>query len=106
MPFSFSDYPLTTATALAALIQFEYFGIKVSKVRIDEKFDAPAIVGNAKFERALRVQMNTLEQLPLTLTALFAYAELSKNDKVAAYLGVGYIIGRALYAMGYYEVHV
>jgi glutathione S-transferase len=102
MPFT-SDYPLTSLVALSTLVEYQAFGAKVGQVRKKEKFEAPKIVGNEEFEKAYRVQMNTLESLPTQLTCLAMFAELSKNDKLTAGIGSAFIIGRLLFALGYYK---
>ena len=61
---------------------------------------APAVTGNEQFERAYRVQMNTLEQLVFFLPSMWLYA-LLLNDEVAAAVGVIWILGRAIYAVAY-----
>jgi uncharacterized membrane protein YecN with MAPEG domain len=61
---------------------------------------APAISGNPEFERYLRVQYNTIEQLVIFLPALFAFAHFVSAVGAAA-IGAVFIVGRALYARGY-----
>ncbi|MCA3750105.1 MAG: MAPEG family protein, partial [Phenylobacterium sp.] len=51
-------------------------------------------------ERYLRVQGNTLEWLPVFLVSLWLFA-LYWGDLIAAGLGVVWIVGRVLYALGY-----
>lgn len=102
MPFT-SEYPLTSLVALSTLAEYQAFGMKVAQVRQQENFDAPKTTGNEEFEKAYRVQMNTLEFLPVQLTCLAMFAELSKNDKLTAGIGSGFIIGRLLFALGYYK---
>ena len=53
------------------------FGVKV-----------PAISGNADFERVFRVQMNTLEWMPIFLPSLWLFA-IYIGDVIAAVLGAG-----------------
>ncbi|WP_375269907.1 MAPEG family protein, partial [Phenylobacterium sp.] len=61
---------------------------------------APAMTGDPILERHIRVQANTLEWLPVFLVGLWLFA-LYWNDLVAAALGVVWIVGRVLYALGY-----
>ena len=61
---------------------------------------APATTGNPDFERAFRVQMNTLEWMPIFLPLLWLFA-FYVSDVWAAALGVLWIVGRALYMRGY-----
>ena len=86
-------------TALAVL-QFIVFGFKVGGARGRYGVRAPAIIGNEIFERHFRVQMNTLEQLIAFLPGIYMFAHYF-SPKVAAALGVVYLIGRELYALTY-----
>ena len=86
-------------TALAVL-QFIVFGFKVGGARGRYGVKAPAITGNEIFERHFRVQMNTLEQLIVFLPGIYMFAHYF-SPKVAAALGVVYLIGRELYAFTY-----
>jgi len=86
-------------TALAVL-QFIVFGFKVGGARGRYGVKAPAITGNEIFERHFRVQMNTLEQLIAFLPGIYMFAHYF-SPKVAAALGVVYLIGRELYAFTY-----
>jgi glutathione S-transferase len=86
-------------TALAVL-QFLIFGFKVAKARGRYGVKAPAITGNATFERHFRVQQNTLEQLIAFLPGLYLFSHYY-SPRVAAGLGLVYLIGRELYAFTY-----
>jgi glutathione S-transferase len=86
-------------TALA-LLQFIVFGFKVGKARELYGVKAPAVAGNATFERYFRVQQNTLEQLIVFLPGLYLFSRYF-NPLVAAALGVVYLIGREVYAATY-----
>ncbi len=86
-------------TALAVL-QFIVFGFRVGGARGRYGVKAPAITGNEIFERHFRVQQNTLEQLIAFLPGIYMFAHYF-SPKVAAALGVVYLIGRELYAFTY-----
>ena len=60
--------------ALLAILQFIIFGILVGRARAKYGVKAPAMTGNEQFERVVRVQMNTLEQLVCFLPALLMAA--------------------------------
>ncbi len=97
---------LTVLVATLALIQFIYFSMLVGKARGQYGVHAPATSGHPMFERHLRVQMNTLEQLVVFVPALFMFSWAFENQgwpghKIAAAMGVVWIIGRALYARAY-----
>ena len=89
------------ATVLA-LILYLVTIINVGRSRAKYNVPAPQISGNDDFERILRVQQNTLEQLPLFLPALWLFSLL-----VSPIWGTGlaavWLIGRTVYMWGYYQ---
>ena len=72
----------------------------VGQARGKYRIKAPAITGHEDFERAHRVQMNTVEQMVFFLPALWLYAVLL-SDKGAAVGGLIWVIGRGFYAVSY-----
>jgi glutathione S-transferase len=86
-------------TCLAILFYF-FTGIQVGKARAKFGIKVPATSGNPDFERVFRVQMNTLEWMPIFLPALWLFA-IYINDALAAALGLVWIAGRVLYLTGY-----
>jgi glutathione S-transferase len=86
-------------TCLAVLVYF-FTGIRVARARAAFGIKAPAITGNPDFERVFRVQMNTLEWMPIFLPALWLFA-LYIGDGIAAAIGLIWIVGRILYMTGY-----
>ena len=90
----------TTAIAMLALIQYLFFVVMVGRARGRAGLPAPAVTGDEDFERAFRVQQNTLEQLIVFLPALFATAWFSW-PLLAVALGVLFLVGRTLYFRGY-----
>ena len=86
-------------TCLAILLYF-FTGIQVAKARQAFGIKAPAITGNLDFERVFRVQMNTLEWLPIFLPSLWLFA-IYISDPIAAAIGIVWIAGRVLYLTGY-----
>src|SRR6202048_519356 len=87
------------ATCLAVLFYF-FTSIQVAKARVAFGIKAPAITGNSDFERVFRVQMNTLEWMPIFLPSLWLFA-IYVSDPAAAVLGLVWIAGRILYMTGY-----
>ena len=83
-----------------ALIQYSVFGILVGRARGKYNVPAPAMSGDPVFERYMRVQQNTAEQLLMFLPAIFLASHLW-NPLYAAGLGVVYLIGRLLYLRSY-----
>ncbi|HEX7348343.1 MAG TPA: MAPEG family protein [Rhodanobacteraceae bacterium] len=61
---------------------------------------APAVSGHPLFERAYRVQMNTLEQTVLFLPALWL-ATQSGHASWAGVLGLVWLVGRVAYVPAY-----
>src|SRR5215469_927638 len=86
-------------TLLAALFYF-VTSAKVARARIKYGVRLPAITGNEDFERVFRVQMNTLEWLPIFLPSLWLFA-IYVSDFYAGLLGLVWITGRILYMIGY-----
>lgn len=86
--------------ALLALLQFIWFCMAVGQARGKYGVKAPAMTGHEQFERAVRVQMNTLEQLVCFVPALFNAAAYWNPVYVAA-IGVVYLIGRLIYRQAY-----
>ena len=93
-------HALTAAVTLMALLLYFAMCLRVGKARSQYGVAAPAISGHPDFERVFRVQANTLEWLPLFLPSLWLFA-LYWDDRVAAGLGVVWMIGRFLYMTGY-----
>ena len=74
--------------------------LQVARARGKCGINPPAMTGDQLMERAIRVQSNTLEWLPIFLPSLWLFA-IWWNDKVAAGLGVVWIVGRLVYSAGY-----
>lgn len=83
-----------------AMIQYMFFGTMVGVVRGKTGVKAPAMSGDPMFERAMRVQMNTLEQLVVFLPAIWLFGTYV-NPLWAAGFGVFYLIGRLIYRSAY-----
>lgn len=83
-----------------ALLEFFLFSLAVARARDTYNVPAPATTGHEVFERYFRVQMNTLEQLVIFVPSLMLFARYV-NGWLAALLGLGFIIGRAVYFRGY-----
>ena len=93
--------PLYTAFVTLLAIAF-YFFLTTRVAVAHRKFGVklPAMAGNPDFERVYRVQMNTLEWLPVFLVSLWLCAVLL-SDLAAAGVGLVWIGGRVLYFLGY-----
>jgi uncharacterized membrane protein YecN with MAPEG domain len=87
---------------LIALIEYMVFGALVGRARSAYGIKAPAISGNEAFERAHRVHQNTLENLIVFVPACWIFGMLV-SSLWAALLGIIFVVGRAIYAAGYYQ---
>ena len=87
------------ATVLDMILYFLIF-CNVGRARGKYKIQAPSMDGPEEFQRAYRVQMNTVEQLVLHLPLLWV-AAFAMDDVFAAMLGLIWVFGRALYAVRY-----
>ncbi|WP_419253157.1 MAPEG family protein [Caulobacter sp. ErkDOM-YI] len=85
---------------LVALLVYVWMGVRVGGARKKSGIHAPTMTGDPELERHIRVQANTLEWLPIFLPSLWLFA-IYWNDMVAAILGVIWIVGRVIYALGY-----
>ncbi|MCX7557477.1 MAPEG family protein [Xanthomonadaceae bacterium JHOS43] len=72
----------------------------VGRARARYGVKAPAISGHPEFERAYRVQMNTIEQAIMFLPAFLLAASLSRHD-IACVLGAIWLLGRIGYIVAY-----
>ena len=83
-----------------ALVQAFYFGVKVGLQREAHGIVAPAISGHPDFDRAFRVQQNTIEQLIVVVPSLWIFATYW-SPGIAAGLGLIFVIGRQIYSSAY-----
>jgi glutathione S-transferase len=90
----------TAVVTLLAVILYFWIGFRVGQARVKFGVKPPATTGHPDFERVFRVQMNTLEWMPIFLPAIWLAATYV-SDIGAALLGVVWIVGRALYMRGY-----
>lgn len=91
---------LVAIVTVLALLEYFFFALQVGKARGQYNVEAPATTGHPIFERKLRVQQNTLEQLVIFLPGLWLFANYV-DPGIAAILGLVFIVGRALYSRAY-----
>ena len=84
------------------LAEYLFFAVRAGVVRGRHEIAAPSMTGHPAFERAVRVQENTLEQLIVFLPALWMFGRFV-SPPGAALLGLVFLVGRALYWRGYVE---
>src|SRR5262245_64526025 len=95
--------PYYTAIVTVLVVLFYFFvATRVSAARQKFGVKLPATTGHPDFERVNRVHMNILEWMPIFLPLLWLCA-FYFSDGIAALLGLVWIVGRALYLVGYSE---
>lgn len=100
--------PLGTISAwpslvtVTALIVYFLLTANVGRARARYKLTPPQMSGDPDFERVVRVQQNTLEQLVIFLPALWLFA-VFVSPVWGAGVGAVWIVGRIAYAWGYYQ---
>ena len=82
------------------LIEYLLLGFNAGRARVKYDIKAPATTGHPVFERALRVQTNTLEQLIIFVPTLLLFSYYV-SARWAFVLGLLFLIARAVYAVGY-----
>jgi len=90
--------------ALLSLLFYVCTVFNVGRARGVSKIDAPTMTGHPQLERAVRVQANTLEWLPIFLVSLWLfdlYIPKPLGAWIAAALGLVWILGRFIYMSGY-----
>jgi glutathione S-transferase len=97
--------PATLSTAAVTLgIGFFYFytGFRVGNLRAKHNVQAPATSGHPEFDRAYRVQLNTLEQMGIFLPFFWVAGFYPiRWPWLAPLIGVVWLLGRILYMRGY-----
>jgi uncharacterized membrane protein YecN with MAPEG domain len=91
--------------ALMTLLAVLWFFVTIGHVAVTHgktKIYAPAMSGDPALDRSFRVQMNTLEQLVAFLPAMWLYAWFGNPRWAAIACGV-WIVGRIIYAVGYWQ---
>lgn len=94
------SHALVAIVTLVSLLVYVWMILRIPGARRRTGIDAPAMSGHPELERHLRVQANTVEWLVIYLPSLWLFA-IYWNDLVAAGLGVVWILGRIIYALGY-----
>jgi uncharacterized MAPEG superfamily protein len=88
--------------AILALVLYVATFMQAGRMRRRFDVKAPSVAGPPEFERALRVQQNTLEQLVWFLPALWLFV-LLVSPVWGGVIGLVWIGGRAFYALSYYR---
>jgi glutathione S-transferase len=91
---------LVALITLLALILYTVLTLRVASMRGIHRIATPGTAGPPDFERALRIQMNTLEQFVPFVIAMWLCA-LYLQPLVAALGGAIWLVGRLLYVSAY-----
>jgi glutathione S-transferase len=93
---------LSALVTILALVLFFYMGFRVGGMRGKHGIKAPAMTGHPEMERAVRVHMNTLEQLVVFLPLLWiATTYFRALGWLPALVGLVWIVGRIIYMNAY-----
>jgi glutathione S-transferase len=90
----------TSIVTLLTVLFYLFIATRVPLARRRFNVQLPATTGHPDFERVFRVHQNTLEWLPIFLPSLWLCA-LYLSDAGAALVGVVWLVGRAIYYVGY-----
>lgn len=93
-------YAYVAVVTLLALLAYFWMGMQVAGARGKSGIQAPTMTGDPLLERTIRAHYNTLEWLPLFLAPLWLFA-MFWDEKIAAAIGVVWIVGRIMYQRGY-----
>jgi glutathione S-transferase len=94
--------PWTSLVTTFTLLVYFVLTINVGRARAKYKVPVPQMSGEPNFERVLRVQQNTLEQMVFFLPGLWLFS-FYVNPLWGAGIGAVWILGRIIYAWGYYQ---
>ena len=95
-----TSFPLTSLMTLLICVLMLATGWNVARARGRYGIKAPAVTGHEMFERAYRIQMNTLENALPLLLALWLYAGFI-GDGGAGVMGAVWLVARVWYAIAY-----
>ena len=98
---------LSVLLLLAVVAHYMWVQLTVGRLRVAKGIEAPAVTGDPEFERAFRVQANSVEQLAIFLPCymiLLVLTGVQGNEVflwITVALGFLYLVGRVLYARTY-----
>ena len=95
-----TSLPLASLVTLLAVLLMFFTAMNVGRARVRHGIKAPAVTGHEMFERAFRIQMNTLESAALMLPALWLHAVFI-CDLGAGVMGAIWLVARVWYALAY-----
>ncbi len=95
-------YPFTALVTLLTLLVYFWMTMQVGKARGKHEIQAPATDGPEEFLRVFRTHANTVEAIIMFFPSLWIFA-LLYSDAYAALIGIFFVLGRIIYARGYYQ---
>ena len=90
----------TELVTLLALVVYLGTLVYCGRMRSRHRIMAPATSGHPAYERAFRIQQNTLEQLVAFVPSLWLFS-LLVNPRIGAIPGAIWVLGRVVYAVSY-----
>ncbi|SBO41861.1 MAPEG family protein [Cyanobium sp. NIES-981] len=97
-----TNLALPALVTLAAVTLYQGTALTVGRARVQYGVKPPSMDGPEPFERAVRVQQNTLEQLVFFLPC-FWLANFWGGSGWANGMGILWVAGRIAYAVGYLQ---
>lgn len=94
--------PWPSLVTVLALTLYFVLTINVGRARTKYSVPVPQMSGNPDFERVVRVHSNTMEQIIFFLPLLWLFSWYV-NPIWGSVIGTFWILGRILYAWGYYQ---
>ena len=97
-----NQYLYTSSITLLTVLLMLGLIFHVGRARGKYQVKAPAVSGHELFERAYRIQLNTVESVLMFLPALWLYA-IFIGDKGAGDSGLIWLLARVWYAIAYQQ---
>ena len=97
-----NQYLYTSSITLLTILLMLGLIFHVGRARGKYQVKAPAVSGHELFERAYRIQLNTIESVLMFLPALWLYA-IFIGDKGAGDSGLIWLLARVWYAIAYQQ---
>ena len=97
-----NQYLYTSSITLLTVMLMLGLTFYVGRARGKYQVKAPAVSGHELFERAYRIQLNTIESVLMFLPALWLYA-IFIGDKGAGDSGLIWLLARVWYAIAYQQ---
>ena len=100
---AFDNGRLMSATVTLLIVLFYFYtAFRVGSLRGRHGIKAPACSGHPEFDRAYRVQLNTLEQMGITLPLLWLATLYPDGPRwLPALIGLVFVASRILYLRAY-----